>query len=378
MQVQLKTIAFAALVSVGGLAQAQTIVKIGHVAPTSGGQAHLGKDNENGARMAIDELNAKGVTIGGQKVKLELDAEDDGADPKQATAVANKLVDAKVAGVVGHLNSGTSIPASKIYNDAGIPMITPSSTNPKLTRQGFKTVFRVCADDFAIGSALAKYAVKEDKAKKVAVIDDRTAYGQGVAEQFAKGAKDAGATLTGQQFTTDKATDFTAILTAVKSQSPDTVFYGGMDAQAGPMLRQMQQLGIKTKYFGGDGICSTELPKLAGGTLADNMVVCAEAGGIEGAQQAGMDDFLKRYKAKFGVDVQVYAPYVYDAVNVLVAAMVKAGSSDPKVYLPALQQTNYKGVTGNIAYDEKGDLKNAALTLYTYKGAEKVKLAVVR
>lgn len=379
MQFHLKTTAFAALLAVGGLAQAQDmVVKIGHVAPTSGGQAHLGKDNENGARMAIDELNAKGVMIGGKKVKFELDAEDDGADPKQATAVANKLVDAKVSGVVGHLNSGTSIPASKIYSDAGIPMITPSSTNPKLTRQGFKTVFRVCADDVAIGSTLGKYAVKEDKAKKVAVIDDRTAYGQGVAEEFSKGAKAAGATVTGQQYTTDKATDFTAILTAVKSQQPDTVFYGGMDAQAGPMLRQMQQLGIKTKYFGGDGICSTELPKLAGGTLVDGSVICAEAGGIEAGQMSGMNDFVKRYKAKYNVDVQLYAPYVYDAVNLMVAAMVKAGSSDPKVYLASLQKTDYKGVTGNIGFDEKGDLKNAALTLYTYKGADKVKLAVVR
>lgn len=379
MQVRLKAIVFAAACVAGGAAFAQDmVVKIGHVAPTSGGQAHLGKDNENGARMAIDELNAKGVTIGGKKVKLELQAEDDGADPKQGTAVANKLVDSKVSGVVGHLNSSTSIPASQIYSDAGIPMITPSSTNPKLTRQGFKTVFRVCADDLAIGSTLAKYSVKEGKTKKVAVIDDRSAYGQGVAETYVKAVKEAGAKVTGQQYTTDKATDFTAILTAVKSQTPDTVFYGGMDAQAGPMLRQMQQLGMKVKYFGGDGICSTELPKLAGGSLAKGSVVCAEAGGIEAGQMAGMDDFVKRYKAKYNLDVQLYAPYVYDAVNLMVAAMVKAGSSDPKVYLPALQSTQYKGVTGNIAFDAKGDLKNAALTLYTYNGADKVKLAVVR
>jgi branched-chain amino acid transport system substrate-binding protein len=379
MQIKLNTILAAAAVMLGGAAYAQDmVVKIGHVAPTSGGQAHLGKDNENGARMAIDELNAKGVTIGGKKAKFELVAEDDAADPKQGTAVANKLVDAKVNGVVGHLNSGTSIPASKIYSDAGIPQITPSSTNPKFTRQGFKTTFRVVADDVALGNTLGKYAVKEMKGKTIAVIDDRSAYGQGVAEEFVKGMKSVGGTLVEQQYTTDKATDFTAILTAIKAKNPDVVFFGGMDSQAGPMLRQMQQLGIKAKYVGGDGICSGELPKLASGAIVDGQVVCAEAGGVDATQQAGIDKFKADYKKKFGIDVQIYAPYVYDAVNVMVAAMVKAGSADPKVYLPVLAKTEgYKGVTGTIAFDEKGDIKNGALTLHTYKGGKQESLGVV-
>ena len=167
-------------------------VKIGHVGPTSGAIAHLGKDNENGARMAIDELNAKGVMIGGKKAKFELLAEDDAADPKQGTAAAQKLVDSKVNGVIGHLNSGTTIPASKIYSDAGIPQISPSATNPKYTRQGYKTTFRVVADDTQLGGTLGKYAVGTMGAKTVAVIDDRTAYGQGVAEEFEKGVEAAG------------------------------------------------------------------------------------------------------------------------------------------------------------------------------------------
>ena len=379
MQVKFNAIVAAALVTVGGAALAQDVVKIGHVGPTSGAIAHLGKDNENGARMAIDDLNAKGVTIGGKKVKLELDAEDDGADPKQGTAVAQKLVDAKVAGVVGHLNSGTTIPASKIYFDAGIPQISPSATNPKYTRQGFNTAFRVVADDVHLGSTLGKYGVKELGGKTFAVIDDRTAYGQGVAEEFSKAVKAAGGTIAETQFTTDKATDFTAILTQIKSKKPDVVFFGGMDAVAGPMIRQMKQLGINAKFMGGDGICSSELPKLSGGAMADGQVVCAEAGGVEGEQKIGMDNFRDAYKKKFGIDVQVYAPYVYDAVNVLVAAMVKAGSSDPKVYLPVLAKTSgYKGVTGTIAFDERGDIKNGALTLYTYKGDKRDQIAVVR
>jgi branched-chain amino acid transport system substrate-binding protein len=380
MQVKMKLVAAAAVALLTGAVSAQDlVVRIGHVAPTSGGIAHLGKDNENGARMAIDELNAKGVTIGGKKAKFELLAEDDAADPKQGTAVANKLVDAKVNGVVGHLNSGTSIPASKIYSDAGIPQISPSATNPKFTRQGYKTTFRVVADDVHLGGTLGKYAVKELKGKSIVTIDDRTAYGQGVAEEFAKAVKASGGKIVDQQFTTDKATDFTAILTALKGKNPDVVFYGGMDAVAGPMLRQMKQLGINAKFMGGDGICTGELPKLAAGGIGDGQVVCAEAGGVEGAQKVGMDKFREDFKKKFNADVQIYAPYVYDAVNVMVAAMVKAGSAEPAKYLPVLAKTEgHKGVTGVISFDNKGDVKNGALTLYTYKGDKREQVAVVR
>jgi branched-chain amino acid transport system substrate-binding protein len=360
-------------------ADSGSVIKIGHVAPTSGGIAHLGKDNEFGAKMAIDELNAKGVTIGGKKVTFELVAEDDAGDPKQGTAVAQKLVDSKVNGVVGHLNSGTTIPASKLYSDAGIPQISPSATNPKYTRQGFKTAFRVVADDVHLGGTLGKYSIAELKGKSIAVIDDRTAYGQGVADEFEKGVTASGGKVSARQFTTDKATDFTSILTAVKATKPDVVFYGGMDAVAGPMIRQMKQLGIKAKFMGGDGICTAELPKLSGGSMADGQVVCAEAGGVEGEQKVAMDEFRTKFKAKFNTEVQIYAPYVYDAVNVMVAAMVKADSADPAKYLPVLAKTEgYKGVTGTISFDEKGDVKNGALTLYTYKGEKREQIAVVR
>jgi branched-chain amino acid transport system substrate-binding protein len=380
MQVKFNAVVAAAALLIAGAASAQDmVVKIGHVGPTSGGIAHLGKDNEMGARMAIDELNAKGVTIGGKKAKFELLAEDDAGDPKQGTAVAQKLVDSKVNGVIGHLNSGTSIPASKIYSDAGIPQISPSATNPKFTRNGYKTTFRVVADDVHLGGTLGRYAVKELKGKSIAVIDDRTAYGQGVAEEFSKAVKASGGTIAEQQFTTDKATDFTAILTAIKAKKPDVVFYGGMDAVAGPMIRQMKQLGIDAKFVGGDGICSGELPKLAAGAMADGQVVCAEAGGVEGEQKAGMDKFRADFKKKFNADVQIYAPYVYDATMVMVDAMVKAGSADPAKYLPVLAKTSgYKGVTGTIAFDEKGDVKNGALTLFTYKGGKREQIAVVR
>ena len=377
---KLNTVAVAVLALSSGIAMAQNaVVTIAHVGPTSGAIAHLGKDNENGAIMAVEELNAAGVTIGGKKVTLKLMTEDDAADPKQGTAVAQKLADAKVSGVVGHLNSGTSIPASKIYSDAGIPQISPSATNPKYTRQGFKTTFRVVADDTQLGGTLGKYAVATLKGKSIAVIDDRTAYGQGVAEEFSKAVVAAGGTVVAKEFTTDKATDFNAILTTIKGKKPDVVFFGGMDAVAGPMLRQMKSLGIAAKFMGGDGICSTELVKLAGDAVTDNQVFCAEAGGVEGQAKVGMDDFKKKFKTKFNADVQVYAPYVYDSVKLMVAAMVKAGSSDPAKYLPVLAATkDFKGVTGPISFDNKGDIMGGALTLKTIKGGKLEELAVIR
>jgi len=359
-------------------ASAEQVIKIGHVGPTSGGIAHLGKDNENGAKMAIEELNAAKLMIDGKPVKFELLAEDDAADPKQGTAAATKLVDAKVNGVIGHLNSGTTIPASQLYNDAGIPQISPSATNPKYTRQGYQGAFRMVADDVHLGGTLGKYAVETLAAKTVAVIDDRTAYGQGVADEFEKGVVAAGGTVVGREFTNDKATDFNAILTTLKAKKPDVVFFGGMDAVAGPMLRQMKSLGINAKFMGGDGICTAELAKLAGDAMKDDNVICAEAGGVEGEQKVGMDKFRADFKAKYNADVQVYAPYVYDAVKVMATAMVNAGSADPAKYLPALKSITYKGVTGDIAFDEKGDIKNGALTLFTYKGGERSQIAVVR
>ena len=366
------------LVACGKKADDVQVVKIGHVGPTSGAIAHLGKDNENGAKMAIEELNAAGIKLGGKAVKFELLAEDDGADPKQGTAAAQKLVDAKVNGVIGHLNSGTTIPASQIYNGAGIPQISPSATNPKYTRQGYSGAFRVVADDVHLGGTLGKYAVETLKGKNIAVIDDRTAYGQGVAEEFEKAVKAAGGNLVGHEFTTDKASDFNSILTTLKGKKPDVIFFGGMDAVAGPMLKQMKQLGINAKFMGGDGICTTELAKLAADGMSDGKVYCAEAGGVEGEQKAGMDKFRADFKTKFNADVQVYAPYVYDAVKVMAQAMVSADSADPAKYLPKLKEISYKGVTGSIAFDEKGDIKNGALTLYTFKGGKREQIAVVR
>ncbi|WP_194722720.1 branched-chain amino acid ABC transporter substrate-binding protein [Noviherbaspirillum malthae] len=369
--------AVAATGSHSALAQEQ-VVKIGLVAPVTGPIAHWGKDNVNGARMAIDELNAKSIVIGGRKTKFELLAEDDASDPKQATAAAQKLADAKVHGVIGHVTSGTTIPASRIYADSGIPQISPSATNPKYTQQGFKTAFRVVANDSQLGGTLGRYAVQTAQAKSIAVIDDRTAYGQGVADEFIKGARsrNPNINIVARQYTHDKATDFNAILTAIKAKNPDVVFFGGMDAVGGPMLRQMKALGINAKFMGGDGVCSESLGALAGDALTDNSVVCAEAGGVEDNQKKGLDEFKTAYKKKFDMELQIYAPYVYDSVMLMVAAMHKANSSEPQKYLPELAKIQYKGVTGNIAFDNRGDVKDGMLTLYTYKGGKRSMITV--
>ncbi len=341
----------------------EIVVKIGSVAPLTGPQAHLGKDNDNGARLAIEEINAKGLVIGGAKVKFELISEDDQADPKTGTIVAQKLVDAKVAGVIGHLNSGTTIPASKIYNDAGIPQISPSATNPKYTEQGYKGAFRVMANDVQQGKVLGEYAAKKLGAKKIAVIDDRTAYGQGLADEFEKAAKASGAAIVGREYTSDKATDFRAILTSVKGKKPDLVFYGGMDAQAGPMVAQMKALAVKARYLAGDGAQSPEFMKLAG-AAAEGAI--ASSPGLPLEKMPGGKGFAEKFGAKYG-QIQIYAPFAYDATMTLVAAMQKANSVDPAKYLPELAKLSGQGVTGPIAFDEKGDLKNGPITLYEAK-----------
>ena len=372
----LQLTAAAALAAVCGMATAQDVqvVKIGHAGPISGGIAHIGKDTENGVRLAIEDLNAQGLVIGGKKIKFELAAEDDAGDPRQATAVAQKLCDQKVAGLVGHLQSGTSIPAASVYSKCDLPNITASASNPDLTKPGYKTTFRLIANDNALGAALAVFAADTLKLKNVAVIDDRTAYGQGVANVFKATAKQKGMNVVAEEFTNDKATDFMAILTAIKNKKPDAIFYGGLDAQAGPMLRQMEQLGLgNVKFFGGDALCTEKLPELSGKTPALKNVTCATGGASVDKMQGG-SDWKKRYDAKFPGQFQIYSPYAYDAAMVLADAMKRANSVDPRVYTPFIGKTQFKGVTANIAFTPKGELTAPAVTLYTYKDNARVTL----
>jgi branched-chain amino acid transport system substrate-binding protein len=347
-------------------AEVQT-VRIGSASPLTGPQAHIGIDIRNGVQLAIEDANAAGVEIGGRKVRFELVAEDDEANPTKATTVAQKLVDSKVVGVVGHFNSGASIPASKIYSDAGIPQISPSSTNPKYTLQGFKTTFRVVTHDDQQGPTLGRFALDNLKAKTVAVVDDSTAYGQGLADAFERTVKEAGAKVIAREHTTDKDTDFKSILTKIKGRNPDLIMFGGIDPQAGPMVKQMSELGIKAKYIGGDGMQTPNFIKLAG-PAADG--VMASMPGLPKEKMPGGESFLKKYKAKFNQEVELFAPMGYDAVMVFIDAMKRAGSTEPAKFIPEMFKTSYQGVIGPIAFDDKGDLVNGPITIYVVKGGK--------
>ena len=352
----------------------EVVVKIGLAAPITGPQAHIGVDIRNGTQLGVDDINAAGLSIDGKKIKLELIAEDDEANPTKATTVAQKMVDAKVVAIVGHFNSGASIPASKIYFDAGIPQISPSSTNPKYTQQGFKTTFRVVANDDQQGPVGARFALEKLKPKTIAVIDDSTAYGQGLADTFEATAKAGGAKIVAREHTTDRDTDFKAILTKIKGRKPDLVFFGGIDPQAGPMVKQMTELGIKAKFMGGDGIQTPNFIKLAGNAGEGTM---ASMPGLPKDQMPGGAKFLEKFKAKFNADVELFAPMGYDAVFVFVEAMKRAKSTDPAKFLPEIGKTDYKGVIGPIAFDDKGDLKNAPITIYVVKDGKWNTLEVV-
>jgi len=342
---------------------AGNVIKIGSVAPLTGPQTHIGKDNENGARLAVDEINAKGLELGGKKVTLELFGEDDQAEPKAATIVAQKLVDTGVVAVIGHLNSGTTIPASKIYHDAGIPQISPSATAVAYTAQGYNTAYRVMANDAQQGRALGQFAVNKMGAKRIAIIDDRTAYGQGLADEFEKAATAAGGEIVAHEFTNDRANDFNAILTSIKGKAPDLLFFGGMDPQGGPMARQLKRLGLSARLLGGDGLQNANFVKLAG---ADAEGVVASSPGLPIDSMPGGPAFRKKFEAKYGV-IQVYAPYAYDAVYVLVEAMKRAGSAEPAKVLAELPKTDLQGVSGPIKFDAKGDTTGGAITLYEVK-----------
>lgn len=347
-------------------AQAQEVVKIGFASPLTGGQANYGKDNQNGAQLAIDDLNAQGVTIGGKPVKFQLLAEDDQAEPKQGPLVAQKLVDAKVAGVVGHFNSGVTIPASRVYNDAGIPELSVS-TNVKYTHQGFKTAFRLMADDDKQGTALGEYAVKKLKLRRLAVIDDATAYGQGLADAFEAAVKAAGGQVVKHEHTNDKAVDFNTLLTSIKGTQPDAVFFGGYDAQAGPMAKQMKQLGMNIPLMGGETMNSAKFIELAG-PAAEGSIASTPGAALE--SRPGGKAFATKYKARYNSDVGLYSPYFYDGVMVIAAAMKQANSTDPAKYLPVLAKIKHPAVTADIEFDKNGDLTQGLLTIFQVKNGK--------
>ena len=351
------------------------VIQIGNVAPLTGPDSYLGKDNENGARLAVEEINRQGLTINGKAITLELLGEDDAGDPKLGTQVAQKLVDSKVVAVVGHLNSGVTIPASKIYSEAGIVQISPSSTNPEYTKQGYKTAYRMVGTDAQQGPVLAKFALETLKGKSIAIVDDATQYGKGLADEFEKKIISSGAKIVIHEATNNKATDFKAILTNIKAKNPDIILFGGMAATGGPFAKQAKELGIKAKIIGGDGICSPTLYELAGDAVEN--IVCSTVG-VPKESLNNSANFLKNYQERFKTEVQIYAPMAYDAVMIIVDAMKRSNSTNAADILKAIPTTNYAGLSGQITFDEKGDLKESYITLSQFKDKKILTLEVVK
>ncbi|MFF7063026.1 ABC transporter substrate-binding protein [Pseudomonas sp. NPDC008258] len=339
------------------------IVRIGFAGPLTGPSAHQGQDVEHGIQIAVEEANQQQLKIGDKVAQFKLVSEDDVADPRTGTAVAQRLVDSKVAVVIGHYNSGTSIPASKIYAAAGIPQISPSATNPTLTRQGITSVFRTVNDDATLGRYAGNYLVSQLKAQRIAIFDDRTAYGQGLADEVTKAVKAAGGNVVVREYTNDKSTDFNAILTTAKAQKADAVFFAALDYQAAPMAKQMKNLGLKARFMNIGNLPNDSFKQMAGsaaeGTYAWNY-------GTPLQDMPKGAAFEQKLKDKFGVGVVQSSPAAYDATWAAINAMVKAGSDDPKVYLPVLKGQSYDGVTGTIAFDDQGNLKNPAATVFQF------------
>lgn len=355
------------------MAQADQTVLIGLAGPLTGPSARIGKDVENGAQLAIDQANAKHPTINGEAVTFKLVSEDDQSDPRTAVTVAQRLVDEGVVGVVGHWNTGTSIPAARVYHDAGIAQVAPVATGHAYTQQGFDTSFRIMGHDDDGGQVAGRYALNTLKAQRIAVIDDRTAFGQGLADQFVKSIEAGGAKVVAREYVDDKTIDFSAVLTNIRSQNPDLIFFGGVDAQAAPLARRIKQLGIKAPLMGAGGFVSQTFLQLA---QNEGEGVIALEPGLAIAQMPGGKAFEQAYKERYKTAIELHAPFAYDGVGVLVAAIEKAGSTDPQKYLPVLRAISYPGVTGTIAFDAEGNLKQPSFTVYQVKANQWLPVSV--
>ncbi len=348
-------------------------VKIGIAAPLTGFSASNGKDEENAARLAFEEANAHGLVIDGARIQFEIDAQDDAADPKTAVLVAQRFVDEGPSGVIGHYNSGCSIAASSVYRRAGIPQISPTSSSPSYTAQGFETTFRTISNDDQMALLAATYSVQRLRAKRIAVIDDSTDYGTNLVTEYVKAVQKAGATLISWQYTTANSIDFRALLTTIKGLNPDLIFYVGQDIQAAGLAKQMHQLGIIARFMGEGGFTNTHFLELAGQGARG---MYSWEYGLPRSRMPRAAELDAKLKTRFGVGIVQFAPLAYDAAWAMINAMQAAGSTDPKKYIDALRKISFDGVTGTISFTQTGDLKNASATLYQEQGGKWIVLGV--
>ena len=364
MKVLLSFLAASALCLVTAAASAQQTVHIGVSAPLTGLGAANGKDIENGVRLAVEEANAQRLTIGGQPVKFELASVDDQGDPRIGVQVAQKLVDDGVVAVVGYYNSGVALPSAPIFARAGIPLIDPAATNPAITRQGLNNVFRIIATDTQNSGNAGTYAVKVTKAKRIAVMDDRTAFGQGAVEEFKKAVKAAGGQVVAEEYTTDKAVEFNAQLTNIKAANADLLYFGGLDGQAGLIVKRMKQLGIRAQFVGSGGIADSVFISSAG-NAAEGAMAWEYGRPVDSLPEGRA--FAEKFKKRFGAETLTYAPFAYDCAWLAITAMKQANSVKPATFMQTLRTMKYDGITGHISFDKYGDLNNPTSTLYQVK-----------
>ncbi|KWI50418.1 branched chain amino acid ABC transporter substrate-binding protein [Burkholderia pseudomultivorans] len=349
-----------------GIAHAEQVVTIAISGPLTGPQSVSGKDDENGLRLAIESLNRKPIQVGGQPVRFRMMSEDDQADPRTGVQVAQRLLDQRPVAFFGPQNSGVAIPVARLTSAARVPMLTVAS-NPQLTTLGYDNLFRTGASDSVLGASMAAFAAGKLGAKTAAVIDDRTAYGQGLAEQFIDKAKSLGLQVVAREFTHSQANDFLGILATIKGKNPDVIFFGGYTAQAAPMARQMVQRGVRAKLLGGDGICSVNMAQVA--QAASRNVFCAMSGtGLEGTEPGR--DYIARYRARFKSEPQTYGITYYDGMMLLAKTMEAAQTTDPAKLIPALRSASHRGVAATYAFTKQGELLDAPTTVFTFENGQ--------
>jgi branched-chain amino acid transport system substrate-binding protein len=333
--------------SVAACRKEEQTIKIGIAGPMSGDQSKMGIDEKNGAELAVDEWNSRGGVVGR---KIELLVEDDQHDPKQAVAVANKLVNSGAVGVIGHWNSGSSIPASDVYHQAGVPMITPASTNPQLTERGYENVFRICGRDDQQGKVAADFVLSRSDFRKVAILHDKTTYGQGLADEFRKNI-DNRREIVHYGALTQGDKDFRGILTSLKEKNPDLIFYGGIYPETGQLIMQSKEIGLRAPFVSGDGSFDPTLIKIAGPS-ADGTFLTFSADPSRREEAARV---LVRYRQKYG-EPGPYSLYAYDAATALLATIAEVKTADPAAISKGLHRAKMSGTTGPIQFDSKGDL----------------------
>lgn len=359
-----RVLALSLLVLLG--ADSSETVHIGLSAPLTGDQAYIGIGVNQGAQMAVEDANAKGPVFGNTKLKLV--SLDDQHNPTQAVLVANKFAsDPNLVGVVGHFNSSCTKASSAIYHETRIPQVSPASTNPDISKQGFDTFFRVCATDDVQAPAAVHY-VNKLGFKRVAIIDDQTTYGQGLANQFEKRFKAAGGTVVTHNGITQGEKDFTPLLTRIKSQKPELIFFGGIYPELSLLLKQSNKIGMNVPWMGGDGIFDASVVELATPALAEGTY--ATMLGVDPHMLPSAQDFVRRYEARYG-DIGSFTAYGYDAANVLIDAVRRAGKKDREAVLAELKKTkDFPGILGPINFDANGDAIGKSVGIFQIKNGK--------